>query len=420
MRNTVIIGNSAAGINALESFRKYEADSPVTLISEEPGPAYSRVLLPYYLRKEVSFKNLFIRRRDYYKRMRVNTHFGEPVRQIEVKKQCVRLKSGTVIPFDRLLIATGAHPVKPPVQNLAGPGVHHLWTLEDAQKLDSLLHPGKRALILGSGFVALQAAWAVLRRGLEVTVFELMSRIMPRVLDDQGASILHQKILRHGVDLRTEILTEGIERCQDGTIRVFAKGYPPFSVDAIIVGTGVRPNVGFLQDSPVEINGGILVNSKMESSARGIYAAGDVALGATVFNEAHTAHALWPTAVEHGKIAGANMAGKDLDYRGSLNMNVTEMFGITVASMGIFQSCEAFENVSHIDPGKGRYIKILLRDQKPVGGIILGTPEDVKLLGALRPFIRRNMTVNIKERFIKECFYQDLMENMFYFRRLIA
>ena len=413
MRNTVIIGNSAAGINALESFRKYEADSPVTLISEEPGPAYSRVLLPYYLRKEMSFDNLFIRRGDYYKRMRVNTHFGEPVRQIEVKKRCVRLKSGAVIPFDRLLIATGAHPVKPPVQNLAGPGVHHLWTLEDAQKLDSLLHPGKRALILGSGFVALQAAWAALRRGLEATVFELMSRIMPKVLDDQGASMLHQKILRHGVDLRTEILTEGIERSQDGTIRVFAKGYPPFSVDVIIIGTGVRPNVEFLQDSPVEINGGILVNSKMESSARGIYAAGDVALGPTVFNEAHVPHALWPTAVEHGKIAGANMAGKDLDYRGSLNMNVTEMFGITVASMGIFQSCEAFENVSHIDPRKGRYIKILLRDQKPVGGIILGTPEDVNLLGTLRPFIRRGITVNIKE-----CFHQDLMENIFYTARI--
>lgn len=413
MINTVIIGNSAAGINALESFRKYEADSPVTLISGEPGPAYSRVLLPYYLQKLVSFENLFIRRGDYYKRMRVNTHFGEPVRQIEVKKQCVRLKSGTVIPFDRLLVATGAHPVKPPVQNLAGPGVHHLWTLEDAQKLDSILHPGKRALILGSGFVALQAAWAALRRGLEVTVFELMPRIMPKVLDDQGASILHQKILSHGVDLRTDILTEGIERSQDGTIRVFTKGYPPFSVDVIIVDTGVRPNIEFLQDSPVEIDGGILVNSKMESSVRGIYAAGDVASGPTVFNEAHVAHALWPTAVEHGKIAGANMAGKDLDYRGSLNMNVTEIFGITVASMGIFQGCEVFENAINIDSRKGRYIKILLRDQKPVGGIILGTPEDVKLLGALRPFIRRGMTVNIKESF-----HQDLMENIFYTARI--
>ena len=109
------------------------------------------------------------------------------------------------------------------------------------------------------------------------------------------------------------------------------------------------------------------------------------------------------------------MAGKHLDYRGSLNMNVTEMFGITVASMGIFQGCEGFENVSHIDSRKDRYIKILLRDQKPVGGIILGTPEDVKILGALRPFIRRGMTINIKESF-----HQDLMENIFYFRRLIA
>lgn len=420
MRNTVIIGNSAAGINALESFRKYEADSPVTLISEEPGPAYSRVLLPYFLRKEVSFENLFIRRDNYYKRMKVNTRFGEAVLQIEVKKQKVRLKSSTVIPFDRLLIATGAHPVKPPVQNLAGPGVHHLWTLQDAQKLDSLLLPGKRALILGSGFVALQAAWAALTRGVEVTIFELMPRIMPRVLDEQGALILQQKILSHGVDLRTEITTEGIERSGDNTIRVFAKGYPPFSVDVIIVGTGVRPNVEFLQDSPVEIDGGIPVNSRMESSIRGIYAAGDVASGPTVFNEAHVTHALWPTAVEHGKIAGANMAGKELDYRGSLNMNVTGMFGITVASMGIYQGCDGLENVSYIDSAKDRYIKILLRDQKPIGGIIVGTPEDVKLLGALRPFIGRNMSVNIRERFIKEGFHQDLMEKILYFQRLSA
>ncbi len=420
MRNTVIIGNSAAGINALESFRKYEADSLVTLISEEPGPAYSRVLLPYFLRKKVSFENLFIRQDNYYKGMKVNTYFGDGVRQIEVDKQRVRLESGVLIPFDRLLIATGAHPVKPPVQNLAGPGVHHLWTLQDAQKLDSLLYPGKRALILGSGFVALQAAWAAIKRGLDVTLFELMPRIMPRVLDDQGALLLHQEILSHGVDLRTEIVTEGIERSGDGTIRVFAKGCPPFSVDVIIVGTGVRPNIGFLQDSPVEIEGGIPVNSKMESSVRGIYAAGDVASGPTVFNEAHVPHALWPTAVEQGKIAGANMAGKELDYRGSLNMNVTGMFGITVASMGIYQGCEELEKVSYIDSGEGRYLKILLRDQKPVGGVIVGTPEDVKLLGALRPFIRRNMSVNIRERFIKEGFHQDLMEKILYFQRLSA
>ncbi|MBA7667333.1 NADH-dependent phenylglyoxylate dehydrogenase subunit epsilon [subsurface metagenome] len=287
-----------------------------------------------------------------------------------------------------MLIAAGSHPVKPPIKNLEGPGVFHLWTLKDAEKLKPYFCPGKRVLILGSGFVALQAAWAACRRGLEVTVFELMPRIMPKVLDEQGSVLLHRKIVEHGVDLRVGIITERIERDQDGTIRVFAQGHPPVAVDFMVVATGVRPNVQFLLESSVEIEDGILVNNRMETNVEGIYAAGDVACGPSVFGEDHVVHALWTTAVEHGKIAGANMAGRNKEYTGSLNMNVTEMFGVTIASMGIFSGDNGFERYECTAPQGYRYIKILLRDRIPVGGVILGDAEDAVLLGCLRPLIR--------------------------------
>ncbi len=383
--NVVIIGNSAAGLNALESFRAWDTASPLTMISLTP--AYSRVLLPYFLREIVPYENLFIRRADYYDRLGARIMFGKRVERVREKRHSVEFEDATEIPYDRLLIATGSHPVMPPIRDLKGPGVFHFWNLEDAEKLKPYFRPGKRLLVLGSGFVSLQAAWAACQRGLEVTVFELVSRIMPRVLDEQGAEILHRKIVEHGVDLRVGTVTEGIERQNDGTIRVFVKGHPPLVVDFVIVGTGVRPNVQFLEGCPVEIDGGILVNRKLETNVEGIYAAGDVAAGPTVFGEDHAVHAFWPTAVEHGKIAGANMAGRDREYPGSLNMNVTEMFGITVASMGVFGSGNGLEQYTATH--KDRYIKILLRKSVPVGGVVLGDSEDALLLGFLRPIIRQ-------------------------------
>ncbi len=331
--NAVIIGNSAAGLSALESFRTYDPESSITLISAEPGPAYSRVLLPYFLREKVPYEYLFIRQADYYERMGV-----------------------------------------------------------------------EKVLILGSGFVALQTAWAACRRGLEVTVFELLPRIMPKVLDEQGAEILHRKIVEHGVDLRVGVSTERIEREQDGTILVFAGGHPTLAVDFIVDGTGVRPNVQFVEGSSVEIEGSILVNNRLETNVEGIYAAGDVAGGPSVFGEDHVAHALWPTAVEHGRIAGANMAGRYIEYTGSLNMNVTEMFGITVASMGIFCDDKRLEQYGSTAQGE-RYIKILLRDGIPVGGVILGNTEDAVLLGVLRPLVRWKRALNDVSGFIEKRFY---------------
>ena len=398
----IIIGNSAASLNAVKSFRKYDKSSKITMISKEPGPAYSRVLLPYFLRNKLTYDKLFLVNDNFYQELNIYTCFGYEVVRIDAENHKVELDNGTILNYDKLLISSGATPVKPPIEGLEGPGIYHMWTLADALNLESYYQDGRRVLILGSGFVSLQAAWSAVKRGMKVNIYELASRIMPQVLDEKGAKVLEKNIIKCGINLKTNTCTEKIERNHDGTMTVYAKGLKPQIVDLIIVGTGVCPNLDFLKESKIKTDKGILVNERMETNLAGIYAAGDVAQGPTSFGGKNIIHALWPTAVEEGKVAGANMSGVEASYKGSLNMNVTEMFGITVASIGRFIEGDNDIAKEYYYPKNNRYIKLVYSGDIPVGGIVIGNSEDVELLGLMRPLIRfkkqpdKNTELNIK------------------------
>ena len=397
----VIIGNGAAGLSALSRFRAIDRDSQLTLISAEGGTAYSRVLLPYYLRRKIPYENLFIRRPEDYKELGVRPEFGMRVSRVHPETHSLTLEDGRAIGFDRLLIATGSRPFLPPIEGLAGTNACHLWTLRDTEQLDTLFQPARRALVLGSGFIALQAAWAAQQRGLQVTVYELLPRIMPTILDERAAALLRQRVEEHGVEVRTAIQTERVDRSKTGVLTVHAKNHPPLEVDLIIVGAGVRPNIEFLAGSPIRTDRGILIDEYMQTNVPGIYASGDVARGPTSFGETHQTHALWPTAVEHGKIAGENLAGRRIPYQGSLNMNVTEMFGITVASMGKFLEQKGLSSYLVRNSGPSRYFKIVLCEGVPVGAVALGGAEDAVILGRLRPWIRNRRRLPDVDGFLK-------------------
>jgi nitrite reductase (NADH) large subunit len=398
----VIIGNSAAALAAAESFRRYDRSSELTLLSAEPGPAYSRVLLPYYLRGLLPRERLFIRDRADYQALGARTRFGSPVTRVDDRQRTLTV-GGDTLPWDRLLVATGARPVLPRVPDLEGPGIHTLWTLKDADGLLPELLPGRRAVFIGSGFVSLQAAWAASARGLRVTVLEALPRVLPKVLDEAGSAVLEAAMRAHGVDVRCAVGIERVGRSPTGTsARLEAAGAAPLRVvlscedpnldaDLVVVGAGVRPDLSFLAGTAVRCEaGGIPVDERMSTGVPGIYAAGDAALGPSVFGEAHAAHALWPTAVEQGKVAGTNMAGGARAYPGSLNMNVAEMFGLTVASMGRFLASGDPQEEAQVeqDPRAGRYLKLLYRGGVPLGAVVLGGPEDLAVLAALRPRIR--------------------------------
>jgi nitrite reductase (NADH) large subunit len=397
----VIVGNGAAGLSALSRFRAVDKDSKITLVSAEGVNAYSRVLLPYYLRRKIPRENLFIRQSEDYEKLGVQTELGVGVSRVEPEAHRLILADDRSIDYDKLLIATGSRPFLPPIEGLAGSKVLHLWTLHDTERLDTLFEPGKRALVLGSGFIALQAAWAAQQRDLKVTVYELLPRIMPTVLDEAAAALLQKKVEEHGVEVRVGVQTERVDRSKPGVLIVHAKDQPPLEVDVIIVGAGVRPNIEFLADSPVRTDRGIPIDQYMQTNVPDICAAGDVARGPTSFGESHRTHALWPTAVEHGTIAGENLAGHRIPYRGSLNMNVTEMFAVTVASMGKFVEEQGLSSYLVENSGSSLYLKIVLREGVPVGGVILGGAEDAVILGRLRPWIRNRRPLPEVEGFLK-------------------
>ena len=403
-----IVGNSAAALSALEAFRRRDAVTRVTMVSAEPGPAYSRVLLPYFLRGRVSLEGLVIRGPEYYERMGAELLSGVRVEGVDAGARELELAGGRRLAYDRLLLATGSRPARPPIPGLDHPAVRSLWTLDDALGLDPVLRPGARALVLGSGFVALQAAWAARCRGLEVTVVELDGRIMPRVLDAGAAAVLHERIEAHGVPVFTGTATEALEDA-GGRLRVTAAGLDPSTVDVVITGTGARPNDELLRQALDEGRPGLPVDAAMRTPVDGVYAAGDVTRGPTAMGGPPEIHALWPTAVEQGKVAGANLAAEltgaarpagiaapgavatpapAVTYRGSLSMNVTEMFGLTVASLGRFVDTDG-DDVLATDglPGLA-YFKLVSRDGLPVGAVALGGAGGAVILGRLRPYVR--------------------------------
>ncbi len=389
----VIIGNSAAGLSCLEAFRNHDQTSTVTVITYEGSKPYSRVMLPYYLREKVSFDNLFIRDDHYYQKLNAECITGKVVDLMPTERQVV-LDSGQVIPYDKLLIATGSSPIKPPIRGLEGEGVHHLWTLDDACRMAPSFLSGKRVAVLGSGFVSLQGAWAALVKGLDVAVIELMDRIMPKALDERGAEILAAKIRGKGVDLRVGTLTTEVTRSRKGEYVLRFGDGSDLVVDLIIVGTGVRPNIDFLKNTGITVQQGIVVNARMESSLPGVYAAGDVAMVPSYLDGRPVVHALWPTAIETGIVAGKSMASTGEVYTGSLNMNVTQMFDVTVASMGDFMDGGDGDNWVDESLADNQYLKIVVKECVPVGAVAVGESELVATLGMLRPLIRGKVRIH--------------------------
>ena len=241
--------------------------------------------------------------------------------------------------------------------------------------------------VIGSGFVALQAAWAARYRGLDVTI--LGHRIMPAAIDEAGGEQVARAIEDCGVRLLAPVDTRRIEHLPDGSLRLWWSERDFVDADVVLAGAGTRPNVEWLAGSGIQVEKGIPVNEKMQTSDPLIYAAGDAAAGPTVFGEAHVIHSLWPTAVEMGKVAGCQMAGVDMPYPGSLNMNVTQMFRVTVASVGKIRNRDVDAGYALPEELGYGHCRVFVKDGRLCGASLVGSSEGVPFLGRLRPLIAR-------------------------------
>jgi NAD(P)H-nitrite reductase large subunit len=373
-RRHLIIGGGTAGMNAMRTIREEEREpSEITLVSAERP--YSRMVLPYYLDRSIAESHVYTATAAHLATWKVKTLIGRRVTALDVKANACTLDDGSRVEYDDCLIATGSSAVRAPVPGADGRAVHSFWTLEEARGVLASVTPGCHVVMVGAGFISFTILNSILALGAKLTVVELAPRILPRMVDATGAELVEGWLKAHGVTVRTNVKLARIEDVKDRKRLKFSSG-PDLTADVVIMATGIKTNLDWLKGSSVDVKRGVTVDERLRSSVPNVYAAGDIAEGRDLISGEAAVHAIEPTAQEHGRVAGANMAGKDVRYRGSLIINIVEVCHLDAASFGAWDDAKA-EAMTGLKKDRNAYRKLLFTGDRLTGAIIIGRSNDI-------------------------------------------
>lgn len=382
--NYVIIGNGPAGVIAAETLRKTDANSKIILIGNEPEPPYSRMAIPYLLVGNIQEDGTYLRKdKNHFAQLGIDMVVGYVTKVDSTKKQVI-LADGRHFDYERLLIATGSHPVAPPIPGMDLPGIYPCWTLENARYIAKLLKPGARVLQMGAGFIGCIIMEALANSGAKLTVVEMGNRMVPRMMTEGAGGLIKKWVQKQGVEVHTSTRVEAIEQGQDGTLHVKLSDGAVLDVDMVISATGVRSNISFLEGSGVITDDGVLVDDQMRSNILEIYAAGDVAQARDFSTGKMMVNAIQPNAADQARIAALNMAGKETPSPGSLAMNVLDTLGLIASSFGQWWGAEeGGEHAELMDEENFRYLRLEFKGDVLIGATSLGLTQHVGVLRGL-------------------------------------
>ena len=378
----VIIGAGPAGVIAAETLRKADPSGAITLVGDEPEPPYSRMAIPYLLAGNIDEEGTRLRHGGrHFESLGVDVRQGR-VETVTPKKKALALDGGESLTYDKLLIATGAHAVRPPIPGMDLACVENCWTLDDARKIAARAKAGAHVVLMGAGFIGCIVLEALAARKLALTVVEMEDRMLARMMDTTGGDMIKRWCENKGVKVLTSTRVEGIE-ANNGGVRLALGDGGELDADLVVCATGVASNIGFLDGSGIKIDYGILVNERLETSAADVYAAGDVAQGPDFSTGKREVHAIQPTASEHGRIAGRNMAGRKTPYRGSLAMNVLNTLGLVSSSFGLWAGVDGGDVAEAVDAGNFKYLRLAFDGDRVVGALSLGLTQHVGVIRGL-------------------------------------
>ncbi len=385
----IILGNGPAGVVAAETLRHAAPDDDILLIGNEASPPYSRMAIPYLLEGNIDERGTYLRKaEDHFAKLRIDQRRGRAV-AVNSEKRRILFDDGHFEPFDRLLVATGSHPVRPPIPGIDLPQVQTCWTLDDARAIAAHAKPGARVLQLGAGFIGCIIMESLVKRGVQLTVVEMGDRMVPRMMTPEAGSMIKRWVENQGVRVVTKAGVERIEIGEKSPLTVTLSTGEKLDCDLLIVAAGVAPNVAFLEGTPVHVAKGILVDDTMQTSVPGIYAAGDVAEAPDLFSGRHLVAAIQPNAADQARIAAVNMAGgvgnSAARMNGVLAINVLDSMGMISSSFGEWQGVAGGDGVERADEASGRYISLQFDGDVLVGATAIGLTEHV---GALRGLIQ--------------------------------
>lgn len=381
----VIIGAGPAGVTAADTLRKTDPNAEVVMIGAEPEPPYSRMAIPYVLTGIIEEAGTYLRKdEDHYGVQKISYRQGT-VDSVDAAAKVVKLADGSDQPYEKLLIATGASPVRPPVDGLDLAGVHHCWTLEDCRNIARLADKGADVVLMGAGFIGCIILEALAERGVNLTVVEAEDRMVPRMMNEAAGNMVKAWCIEKGVNVLTSTRVTKLEASDDkqDTLTVDLDNGDQIPAHLVVVATGVKSNIGFLDGAGLKSDQGIIVDEHMQSSDPNIFAAGDCAQGPDFSTGEWAVHAVQPTAVDHGRIAAMNMAGASAPFKGSLNMNVLDTVGLISASFGKWDGVEGGDFAEANDPENYKYMRLEFDGDKIIGALSLGRTDQIGVLRGL-------------------------------------
>ena len=398
----VILGAGPAGVIAAETIRKHAPADRIVLVGDEPEAPYSRMAIPYLLIGHIGEEGTHLRHgAGHFEALRIERRQGR-AKGIDSGRKQVHLDDGSSLAYDRLLIATGSSPVRPPIAGMDLPNVHSCWTLADARAIAQRAAKGKRVLQMGAGFIGCIIMEALAARGVELTVVEMGDRMVPRMMGPTAGGMIKEWCEAKGVRVFTGARVEAIEAAGDA-MKVKLAGGPTLDADLVISATGVKPNIGFLKDSPIKCLVGVLTDEHLQTSVEGVYAAGDCAEAFDIVSGKTIVSAIQPNAADQARVAALNMVGRRAVLKGVTQINVLDTLGLISTSFGHWQGVPGGEQVELTDRAAGRHLSLQFKDDVLVGcnsigwtehvGVMRGLVEGQVKLGAWKERLQRDPTL---------------------------
>ena len=403
MTHHVILGAGPAGVIAAETIRKQAPTDIITLVGDEAEPPYSRMAIPYLLMGNIDERGTYLRKSDaHFADLKINVLRAQAIR-LQAATKTIALSNGQNLTFDKLLIATGSHPSRPPIPGMDSAGVHPCWTLQNARDIMALAKPGARVLQMGAGFIGCIIMEALAARGVKLSVVEMGDRMVPRMMGPTAGGMIRDWCEAKGVAVFTGTKVEAIE---PGTpLKVRLSNGQTLEADLVISATGVRPAIGFLEGSGITCLQGVLTDAAMQTNVPGIYAAGDCAEAFDKVSGKTIVSAIQPNAAEQARVAALNMVGQNATLKGVTQINVLDTLGLISSSFGNWEGVPAAEGGDHAeltDKAAGRHLSLQFKGDVLVGcnsvgwtnhvGVMRGLVEGQIKLGPWKEHLQRDPT----------------------------
>ena len=393
MKNYLIVGNGVAGTTAAENVRKQDKEGKITIVTDEDFPFYWRLRLNEYLAGDLAEEALAAKKAQWYGDQRIDLKLKTLIAGADPNEKVVFTEDKQRLSYDSLLIATGSHSFIPPIKGSEKEGVFALRNVQDARGISNWAKDIEDVVLIGGGLLGLEAGNALLKLGKKVTVVEFFPRLLPRQLDADGAQRLQEIMEKMGFSFKLGARTQEISG-NDQVTGVLLEGGESIPSKMVIISAGVRPNLELAEPLGLENDKGIKVDEYLRTNQTDIYAAGDVA------EFRGMPYGIWPAAMEQGQIAGTNMAGGNLIYKGTTMANSLKVVGVDLASAGNIDAEN--EKESRVVTDDKVYKKIVMENNQIVGCIMLG---DTKAFNKITKAMSEKKDISqVKDQILSEGF----------------